>query len=339
MANVLITGGAGFVGCNLAARYLQNGHNVTIADNFSRIGSRINAEWLKGNFPEVNVKEADVRKKNEVNELLKQDTDFVFHLAGQVAVTKSIENPVNDFENNCLGTVNVLEAVRKSKNNPVFVYSSTNKVYGGMENVEVIEKDSEYCYRDFEHGIDESFPLDFHSPYGCSKGAADQYTRDYARIYGMKNVVFRKSCIYGYHQFGIEDQGWLAWFVIRSVLSKPITIYGDGKQVRDVLFIEDLCDAYEKACTNIGKAKGQVYNIGGGPQNRLSLLEALKIIKSMTNQAKISFQASRPGDQKIYVSNISKAKKDFGWQPKTGTEEGIKKLVDWIEENKKLFGK
>lgn len=339
MVNVLITGGAGFIGCNLAARYLKKGNKVTILDNFSRAGSKINADWLRNKFSKIIVKKGDIRNKDDINKLLNENVDIVFHLAGQVAVTTSVKNPMEDFENNCLGTLNVLEGVRKSKNSPIFVYSSTNKVYGSMESVKVVEKENKYQYEDFQDGIDESFPLDFHSPYGCSKGAADQYTRDYARIYGLKTVVFRKSCIYGYHQFGIEDQGWLAWFVIRSVLNKSLTIYGDGKQVRDVLFIEDLCDAYEKACENINKTKGQVYNIGGGPQNTLSLLEALKIIKSFANEAKISFKESRPGDQKIYVSNINKAKKDFGWQPNTGTREGIKKLVGWVRENKGLFNK
>ena len=339
MSHVLITGGAGFIGCNLAARYLKKGNNVTILDNFSRAGSKINAKWLQDNFAKVNIKNGDIRNKDDVNKLLNENVDIVFHLAGQVTVTTSVKNPMEDFENNCFGTLNVLESIRKSENSPIFVYSSTNKVYGGMENVKVVEKENGYQYEDFQDGVDESFTLDFHSPYGCSKGAADQYTKDYARIYGLKTVVFRKSCIYGYRQFGIEDQGWLAWFIIRSVLNKPIKIFGNGKQVRDILFIEDLCDAYEKACENINKTKGQVYNIGGGPQNTLSLLEALKIIKSMTNQAKTSFQDPRPGDQKIYVSNINKAKKDFGWQPKTGTKEGIKKLVEWVRENEDLFNK
>ena len=286
MSKVLITGGAGFIGCNLAARYLKKGNDVAILDNFSRAGSKINAKWLQGNFAKVKIKNGDVKNKDDIKELLNEDVDIVFHLAGQVAVTTSVKNPVEDFENNCIGALNVLECVRNSKNSPIFAYASTNKVYGGMENVKVIEREKGYHYEDFQDGIDESFNLDFHSPYGCSKGAADQYTRDYARIYGLKTVVFRKSCIYGYHQFGIEDQGWLAWFVIRSVLNKSLTIYGNGKQVRDVLFIEDLCDAYEKACENINKTRGQIYNIGGGPQNSLSLLEALKIIKSFTNEAK-----------------------------------------------------
>tara|TARA_Y100000310_G_scaffold342995_1_gene448640 strand:+ start:2768 stop:3787 length:1020 start_codon:yes stop_codon:yes gene_type:complete len=338
MTNVLITGGAGFIGVNLAARYLEKGENVTVLDNFSRKGSKSNAEWLKNKFSNVKILQGDIRKKEDIDKALADNTDLCFHLAGQVAVTTSVTNPMVDFDINCFGTINVLEAIRRCKNDPAFVYSSTNKVYGGMESVNVVEDENRYEYQDLPNGISESFPLDFHSPYGCSKGAADQYTRDYARIYGLKTVVFRQSCIYGYHQFGIEDQGWLAWFVIQSVLNRPITIFGDGKQARDVLFIEDLNDAYEKACENIEKIKGQIYNIGGGPKYRISLLEALDIIrKNSETELKISFKDARPGDQKIYVSDISKAKKDFGWEPKTEIGEGIKKLSDWVRENKALF--
>ena len=337
MANILITGGAGFIGCNLAERCLKKGNNVTVLDNFSRKGSNLNAEWLKNNFPNLSIVKGDVRTAGDIDKALADDTNQVFHLAGQVAVTTSVLNPKEDFEINSLGTLNVLEAVKKCKNNPIFVYSSTNKVYGGMKNVSIVEKGDGYQYQDLPEGIDESFPLDFQSPYGCSKGAADQYTRDYARIYGLKTIVFRQSCIYGCHQFGIEDQGWLAWFIIQSVLDRPITIYGDGKQVRDVLFVEDLCDAYEKACENVEKTKGQIYNIGGG-KNQLSLLEALNLIKKdMSKEPKISFQKERPGDQKVYVSNINKAKKDFGWEPKTEVETGIKKLIKWVKENKGLL--
>ena len=289
MVNVLITGGAGFIGCNLAARCLKKGNNVTIFDNFSRNGSKTNLSWLKSNFSNINIIKGDIRNKPEVDKVMNGDIELIFHLAGQVAVTTSVKNPFDDFENNCLGTLNILESIRKSKNDPIMIYSSTNKVYGGMENVKVIKKENEYAYEDYPNGIDESFLLDFQSPYGCSKGAADQYTRDYARIYGLKTIVFRKSCIYGYRQFGIEDQGWLAWFAIRSVLNKPITIYGDGKQVRDVLFIEDLCNAYEKAIESINKTRGQIYNIGGGPENKISILKALKIINEATNKINISF--------------------------------------------------
>ena len=338
MANIFITGGAGFIGCNVAARYLTNGHDVTILDNFSRGGSKVNSEWLKTNFSNIKIINGDVRNKGDVNKALTGDIDLCFHFAGQVAVTTSVLNPVGDFEINSLGTLNVLEAVRKCKKDPILIYSSTNKVYGGMDSVKIIEKRDRYEYEDLPNGISESFPMDFHSPYGCSKGSADQNTRDYARIYGLKTIVFRQSCIYGCHQFGIEDQGWIAWFVIQAVLGKQITIFGNGKQVRDVLFVEDLCDAYEKACDNIKKTKGQIYNIGGGIKYQISLLEALDIIKkNMQKEMKISFQAERPGDQTVYISDISKAKKDFGWEPKTEIAEGIKKLTDWVKENRALF--
>jgi len=338
MADVLITGGAGFIGCNIAARYAKKGNNVSIFDNFSRKGSRINAQFLLDKFSNIKIIEGDIRNKNDVKNTITDKTDLVFHFAGQVAVTTSVKNPMEDFEINSVGTLNVLETIRNSRSNPILIYSSTNKVYGGMEDVKIIEKDNRYQFKDFPQGVDENFRLDFHSPYGCSKGAADQYIRDYSRIYGLKTIVFRQSCIYGHGQFGIEDQGWVAWFVIQSVLGKPITIYGDGKQVRDVLFIEDLADVYEKACDKIEKTNGEVYNIGGGPNFQLSLLQTLEIIKESTgNEVTIKFQETRPGDQKVYISDIRKAKKHIEWEPKTDIKVGIKKLSDWVEKNKKLF--
>jgi CDP-paratose 2-epimerase len=338
MAKVLVTGGAGFIGSNVSARYMKKGHEVVALDNFSRKGSKINSAWLKKTYPKIRIVDCDIRDKKKLDRILKQEFDFVFHLAGQVAVTTSVKNPREDFDINAMGTVNLLESVRKTKNDPVLVYSSTNKVYGGMENVEIAEGKNSYMYKEFPNGISEDMQMDFHSPYGCSKGAADQYVRDYSRIYGLKTMVFRQSCIYGYRQFGIEDQGWLAWFIIQGAMSSQITIYGDGKQVRDVLFIDDLCDAYEMACKKISKTNGQVYNIGGGPKMSISLLKALEIIKSKLGKGiKISFDDPRPGDQKIYISGISKARKDFGWFPKTGVDEGIGKLCSWVTKNKRLF--
>lgn len=338
MSQVLITGGAGFIGTNLASRYLKKGHEVAIFDNFSRHGSKFNLQWLKQNHPQIEVVEGDIRKEKELSKFFERKADLVFHLAAQVAVTTSVSNPKEDFEINARGTLNVLEAVRKSNSDPVFIFSSTNKVYGGMEGIEFVEREQDYQYKDFSNGISENFNLDFHSPYGCSKGSADQYTRDYARIYGMKTLVFRKSCIYGHNQFGIEDQGWIAWFISRIVLNKKITIYGDGKQVRDILFVDDLCDAYESASENINKTKGQVYNIGGGVQNQVSLLKALDIIKNALDiQANLTYQEARPGDQKVYISDIGKAKKDFDWEPKTDVNSGIKKLCEWITKNKEKF--
>jgi CDP-paratose 2-epimerase len=251
-----------------------------------------------------------------------------------------------------LGTFNVLDAIReiygiKGKISgwsrvleyaPLVIYASTNKVYGRMEDVEVVERNSRYEYKNFPLGISESHPLDFHSPYGCSKGAADQYVIDYSRIYGLKTVSFRQSCIYGYRQFGIEDQGWVAWFTIACILGKPITIYGDGKQVRDVLFIDDMVDAYIKVIENIDKVNGKAYNIGGGPQNTLSLLELIAFFEDLSGKKIIySFDNWRIGDQPVFICNVRKAKDDFGWEPKTIVEDGLKKLFDWVTLNKNLF--
>jgi len=255
-----------------------------------------------------------------------------------VAVTTSVQNPREDLEINTLGTINVLEAVRQAKRKPIILFSSTNKVYGAMEDIKIKEVNGRYQYQNLPHGVNEDRILDFHSPYGCSKGAADQYVRDYARIYGLKTVVFRQSCIYGLHQFGIEDQGWVAWFIIASLLNKPLTIYGNGKQVRDVLFIDDLNMAYWLAIKNIKKTAGQIYNIGGGPKNQLSLLELISLLGNFFNKRiKYKFSQWRPGDQPVFVCDIRKAKKDFGWQPKVSPKEGIKRLIKWAKRNKSLF--
>ncbi len=270
--NYLITGGAGFIGSNYVHRLLGRGETVTIYDNLSRAGASKNLAWLQESFgkngPRLIV--GDVTDSALLAEAA-QDADVIVHLAGQVAVTTSVVNPREDFEANALGTFNALEAARASNRDPVFVYASTNKVYGGMEDVPLAEDATRWRYADLEHGCPETQPLDFHSPYGCSKGSGDQYVRDYARIYGLRTVVMRQSCIYGPRQFGIEDQGWVAWFIIAAVLGRAITIYGDGKQVRDVLHVDDLLDVYDAAIEKIEVAAGQVYNIGGGPQNVMSV--------------------------------------------------------------------
>ncbi len=266
------------------------------------------------------------------------DLDVALHLAAQVAVTTSVAEPREDFEINALGTFNVLEAVRVNKLKPVLIYASTNKVYGGMTDIRTVERNGRYEYADLPQGIGEERLLDFHSPYGCSKGAADQYVRDYARIYGLRTVVFRQSCIYGYRQFGVEDQGWVAWFTIAAALGKPITIYGDGKQVRDVLFVEDLAGAYDLAVQKINVASGQVYNIGGGAQQCMSLLELLAMIERFFGK-KIERSHSdwRPGDQPVFVCDISKAQRELGWKPKASVEEGVRRLYDWVVANRSLF--
>jgi CDP-paratose 2-epimerase len=232
-----------------------------------------------------------------------------------------------------------LEAARLAKTEAPILFSSTNKVYGGMESVGVAAHNGRYAYAALPNGVDEEQNLDFHSPYGCSKGAADQYVRDYSRIYGMKTVVFRQSCIYGYRQLGVEDQGWVAWFTIAAVLDKPITIYGDGKQVRDVLFIDDLLDAYDAALRNIEKTSGRVYNIGGGPQNVMSVGEVIEFLnRKQHRQVPFTFADWRPGDQRVYVSNIARAKTDFGWAPKISSAQGLDLLYDWVTANTDLFG-
>ena len=337
--NILITGGAGFIGINAAKYFLDKKHKVVILDNFSRKGGKKNIQWLKKetkrNFTVI---EADVRDAGEINNAIKR-TDAIFHLAGQVAVTSSVLDPREDFESNALGTFNVLESARKQKTKPIVFYSSTNKVYGGLEDLKIKETSTRYKFLTLPNGVSEERGIDFHSPYGCSKGAADQYVRDYYRIYDLPTVVFRQSCIYGERQFGVEDQGWIAWFIIALSQGKKITIYGNGKQVRDVLYVDDLLDAYDSALENIGKAKGQIFNIGGGMQNSLSIWFEFKPIldKLFERDIKVKFSDARPGDQPIYISDITKVKKTLGWEPKVDLHEGILKLFNWIAKNPSLF--
>jgi CDP-paratose 2-epimerase len=266
--------------------------------------------------------------------------DTVIHLAGQVAVTTSVLNPREDFEINALGTFNLLEGIRLSGQKPLVIYASTNKVYGGMEHIVIEELDDRYRYRDYPLGIPETELVDFHSPYGCSKGAADQYVRDYHRIYGIPTVVMRQSCIYGYRQFGAEDQGWVAWFVIAAVLGRDITIFGDGKQVRDVLFIDDLVDAYLCASEKRDIAAGKIYNIGGGPAFTMSVWREFgpMIEESLGRKIPVARGDWRPGDQPCYISDIRKAKEELGWEPKVSVRDGIHRLVAWVSDNKTLFG-
>jgi CDP-paratose 2-epimerase len=281
---------------------------------------------------------ADIRDRNRTLEDAVEGADIVFHLAAQVAVTTSVTDPRHDFEVNALGTFNVLEAARQSSSKPVVVYSSTNKVYGKMADLGIIERNGRYAYESNSQGIGEDRPLDPYSPYGCSKCTGDQYVLDYARIYGMRTVVFRQSCIYGPRQFGMEDQGWLAWFSIRALQQKPVTIYGDGKQVRDVLYIEDLVAAYDAAVRKIETTAGRAYNIGGGPGNTLSLLELVEMLnRNFGRKLDCSFEGWRPGDQPVFVSNIARAQAEFGWHPSVGVEEGVGRLAEWIKSNEKLF--
>ena len=336
----LITGGAGFIGSNYVHRLLKRGERVTIFDNLSRHGATANLDWLRETFG-VNaftLIQGDVRDATLLTTTA-SDVDVIVHLASQVAVTSSVTHPREDFEINVTGTFNVLEAARLVGNHPAILFASTNKVYGGMESLVVEERDTRYAYRDYPHGIPETYPIDFHSPYGCSKGAGDQYMRDYARIYNLPTVVFRQSCIYGRRQFGFEDQGWIAWFIIAAVTGRPITIFGDGKQVRDVLWIDDLLDLYQLAVDNIEQASGQVYNVGGGPQNTLAVWSELgpMLQRLMGREVPVSWDGWRPGDQRIFVADITKAETELGWRPKVGREEGVRRLYDWVVANKSLF--
>lgn len=336
---VLVIGGAGFIGINSANYFAKKGYEVIIIDDLSRVGTDKNLLWLQSNFNVKFIKQ-DIRDFNGLNRAISDIgvVDAVLLLAAQVAVTTSISDPRLDFEINCLGTFNVLESLRNNQMTPLLIYSSTNKVYGGMEEVAIEEYGGRYLYRDLPNGIDEHSLLDFHSPYGCSKGAAEQYVRDYSRIYGMPTTVFRQSCIYGERQFGVEDQGWVAWFTIAAALERPIKVYGDGKQVRDVLFVEDLVKAYELAIINRDVVNGKIFNVGGGAENTLSLLELISLLeKFFGRKINHSFHEWRKGDQPVYISNINKIQSELGWVPTTNISKGIECLSKWVHENSELF--
>lgn len=336
----LVTGGAGFIGSNYVHRLVERGEKVTVFDNLSRGGARRNLEWLRQCFGEnaFNVIVGDVRDGRRVADAAR-DADVILHLAGQVAVTTSVTDPRDDFESNALGTFNALEAARLSGRDPIFIYSSTNKVYGGMEDVELVEEATRWRYKDLVQGCPESQPLDFHSPYGCSKGAGDQYVRDYARIYGLRSLVFRQSCIYGPRQFGIEDQGWVAWFMIAAVTGRPMTVYGDGKQVRDILYVDDLLNGYDVAVERIDTVAGQVYNMGGGPDNVMSVwAEFGPMLENLIGEKlEVGRGDWRPGDQRVFYADIRKVERELGWKPQVGVREGIERLFNWVKENKDLF--
>jgi CDP-paratose 2-epimerase len=336
----LITGGAGFIGSNYVHRLLARGEKVTIFDNLMRGGAPRNVEWLKQEFGDdaFELVVGDVRDADRIAEAAKS-ADVIVHLAGQVAVTTSVVNPRHDFESNALGTFNVVEAARLSGRDPILLYTSTNKVYGGMEDVELVEEATRWGYKDLVDGCSESQPLDFHSPYGVSKGTGDQYVRDYSRIYGLRSVVFRQSAIYGPRQFGVEDQGWMAWFVIAAVMDRPITIYGDGKQLRDMLWVGDLIEAYDLAIEKIDQVKGQVFNMGGGRENTISVWAEFgpKLEKLLGDMIEVARGDWRPGDQRVFYADIRKAEKELGWKPRIGVDQGVEKLFEWVKENKHLF--
>lgn len=343
MKHILIFGGAGFIGINASKYFLDRGYAVSIFDNLSRVGTQQNISWLKNRHPFDLIK-GDIRNYSEVENFIKSypKTIGILHLAAQVAVTTSVNHPREDFEINALGTFNILEALRKNKScfseRPLLIYASTNKVYGNLKHLDLYEKEDCYALSKGIKGISENQPLDFHSPYGCSKGAGDQYVLDYARIFDIPTTSFRQSCIYGYRQFGVEDQGWIAWFTIASILGKKITIYGDGKQVRDILFVDDLIQSYHKAFQNPNRVFGKTYNVGGGIHNQLSLLQLVSMLENMLGKKIIyTFEPWRPGDQPIFISDIEKIQGDLIWTPRISPQIGIQKLFRWVQENKEIF--
>jgi len=292
---------------------------------------------LKGKYSDnLYIKIADIRQKDVVKEAV-QNASFVFHFAAQVAVTSSLTDPYYDFEVNAYGTLNILEAIRNSAHQPPIVFTSTNKVYGDLHDLGIVMNGTRYHPENMHfrnNGISEERTLDFHSPYGCTKGVADQYILDYARTFGLKSVVFRMSCIYGPHQFGTEDQGWVAHFLIQALKNKPITLYGDGKQVRDILFVEDLVNAFLLAMENIEIISGNAFNMGGGVENTISLLELVNLITSVSGKKpEIIFSDWRPSDQKYYVSDTKKFQRVTGWAPRVNTTEGVQRLYGWLQEN------
>jgi len=336
---ILITGGAGFIGSNLADRLAGQGHDVIVFDALSRSGVERNLAWLKERYGKrITSIVGDVRDEDEIARAA-ADAKAVFHFAAQVAVTTSLADPREDFDINVRGTVNVLDAVRMRREPVPVIFASTNKVYGDLGDLEIESLHERHEPKDFaaRRGIDESRPLDFHTPYGCSKGSADQYVADYCRSFGIPTVVFRMSCIYGQRQMGTEDQGWVAHFLIRALEGRPITIYGDGRQVRDILNVSDAVDAYVGALERIDRVKGRAFNLGGGPQNAVSLLELIGEIRTILgSDVELSFENWRKGDQRWYVSDTKAARSALGLKEPRGWREGVSKLAEWLARERRL---
>jgi CDP-paratose 2-epimerase len=334
---VLITGGAGFIGTNLAARLVEQGDQVVVLDSLVRPGSDINARWLGETCGDrIELIGGDVRDPMALARALR-DVDHVVHLAAQVAVTTSLTAPLADFDVNARGTLALLEAIRSSEREPSLIFTSTNKVYGALEDIALKTNESRYLPVDAVvrmQGVGERRPLDFHSPYGCSKGAADQYVLDYARSFGLRTVVLRMSCIYGPHQNGNEDQGWVAHFVKHALGDGAVTIYGDGRQVRDILFVADLLNALELACHRIDELSGRAFNIGGGVANTVSLLELIEQLEGLTGRdLDVAFSDWRVGDQRYYVSDTSRFSAETGWRAQVAPEQGLAALSDWMSQS------
>jgi Nucleoside-diphosphate-sugar epimerases len=337
---LLITGGCGFVGSNLAAHALKLKYDVTVYDNLSRVGSYDNYLWLKSLGLNKFI-HGDIRNRNDVNTLIKSGFDAVFHLAGQVAMTTSMENPCKDFEINALGSFNLLDAVRKYCRACCIIYSSTNKVYGDLEQFTYTETNSRYICNEKPDGFDELVSLDFHSPYGCSKGAADQYMLDFHRIFGLKTVVFRHSSMYGGRQYATYDQGWIGWFCQKAMeqkanpKSEPFTISGTGKQVRDILHASDIVSLYFSSLDKIDTLQGNAFNIGGSMEQSLSILELFSFFKDILD-VKLNYVQipARISDQRVFVADISKIQRYTGWKPLVSSRDGITDMLGWINPKK-----
>jgi len=336
----LITGGCGFLGSNIAVELIKRGKELVVFDDLSRFGAQLNLDWLKrqGDFNYIS---GDIRDQSSVEKTISSEKpDAIFHLAGQVAMTTSIANPRFDFEVNALGSFNVLDSVRKYSPDSLIVYSSTNKVYGDLEWTSYEETNTRFIARDFPNGFPETVPLEFHSPYGCSKGAADQYMLDFHRIFGTRTVVFRHSSMYGGRQFSTYDQGWVGWFcqkaleVKNNLAKEPFTISGSGKQVRDLLHASDMVELYLQVAHDIEKVKGQVFNIGGGIQNSLSLLELFDILeKELGINLEYIKLPPRESDQRLFVADIQKITNFIGWKPRIDKYSGIKQMLGWVSQN------
>ncbi|HJV64411.1 MAG TPA: NAD-dependent epimerase/dehydratase family protein [Geomonas sp.] len=340
---ILVTGGAGFIGTNLVTRLASEGRRVIVYDNLSRAGAEKNLLWLQEKFGDrLDVRIADIRNAHLLEQSV-AEASHVYHFAAQVAVTTSVDNPAADFGINAQGAFSLLEAIRRAKERPSLLFTSTNKVYGGIEGCRIRKNGTRYEPEDEllrANGLDESTPLDFLSPYGCSKGCADQYVLDYARTYGFHSVVFRMSCIYGPHQYGNEDQGWVAHFAIQALKNDPITLYGDGCQIRDLLYVEDLVDALCRARQQISSLSGEVFNIGGGPQRTVSLLELLELLGKLNGGLPaVGKDGWRTGDQRYYVSDTRKFARATGWGAQHTVEEGVTKLYQWLSDTIKISGR
>jgi CDP-paratose 2-epimerase len=337
MKNLLIIGGCGFIGSNAVLYFLKKNYRVSVIDNLSGSSSKKNLNLIKKTYPKINFSKVNIKNYKNLSQFIKKlKPNYIIFAAGQVAVTKSVQNPREDFESTMLGAFNVLESIRNYSSKSSLIYSSSNKVYGNLKKLKILEKKDCYQIRNKSMLIKETQELDFSSPYGCSKGASDQYVRDYSRTYNLKTVVFRMSCIYGPNQWGTEDQGWISWFIKKSLRknNQSINIFGNGKQVRDILFIEDLIKLYEISIKKFYKINGEIFNIGGGYENKISLLQLIKKLKKINNHnLKIKFYKERIGDQKYFVNNLKKIKKTLSWKPRISINKGIDIFNHWIKNN------